>query len=174
MQCLSHSEASQSVDMTSFTVSSNTEVLQMGFTVFRQFYKWGSQFPGSIYEWGSQFPGSVTNGVHSSSAVLQMGFTVLRQYYKWGSQFFGSITNGIRSSPAVLQMEFTIPRLNTKHETSIVEEKPPSSLSVPLRRLNGISSSLWGRQMVGLSNLPVVVVRLNYTQTRQKVTRMNK
>ena len=57
-------------------------------------------------------------------------------------------------------MIFTAFLFGVQHTRDSVENKPESSLVVSLgKTLNGMPSSLCGRQMVGPSSLPVVVVQ---------------
>ena len=57
-------------------------------------------------------------------------------------------------------MVFTASLLGAKHIREVVENKPASSLVVSLgKALNGMPSSLCGRQMVGPSSVPVVVAQ---------------
>ena len=57
-------------------------------------------------------------------------------------------------------MTFTAFLFGVQHTRDSVENRPASSLVVSLgKALNGMPSSLCGRQMVGPSSLPVVVVQ---------------
>ena len=72
-------------------------------------------------------------------------------------------------------MVFTASLLGAQHIRDSVENKPASLLVVPLgKALNGMSSSLCGRQMVGPSSLPVVVPSLTKDmQTEHELIRVN-